>query len=184
MTPPIQSRGITGVLTLPATKPRALSIHALLLITAAVVLPAVAHLTGISVRHLLPMHWPVLLVGLCYGWRSGLVVGLAAPSLSYLLSGMPYPVMIPAMTVELATYGALAGLFRERFELNGFVAILLAILGGRLVFIATVAVTGATSDALPVYLAAALAPGLPAALAQIGLLPPAAAWWVRRETRA
>jgi hypothetical protein len=167
--------------TLPAWRVRALSIQGLLLAAAAFVLPAIAHVAGLPVRVLLPMHWPVLLVGLCYGWRSGLIVGLAAPSLSYLISGMPVPAIIPAMTLELATYGFLAGLFRGTLDLSRPLSTVLSILGGRVVFLAIAVTTGAIAAPLGAYLKAALIPGIPAALGQILLLPFAAAWWVRRE---
>ncbi len=130
------------------------------------------------------MHWPVLLVGLAYGWRSGAIVGLAAPGLSYLISGMPYPVVLPAMTVELAAYGLLAGTFRETLRWNPFLAIGLAVVGGRLVFLLVVVATGASGPSAFEYARAALAPGFPAALAQVLMLPLVAKWWVRRGSRA
>jgi len=170
-------------LTLPASGLRAVSVQGLLLFSAAFVLPAIAHLTGVPVRTFLPMHWPVLLVGLCYGWRSGALVGLAAPSASFLISGMPLPAMIPAMTVELALYGFLAGFFRETMRRGLPLSTVLALAGGRVAFVAVVAATGAVNVPLSQYLGAALLPGLPAAIAQSALLPLAAAWWVRREGR-
>jgi len=169
--------------TLPYLGVRSLTIQFGLLVAASFLFPAAAHLLGIPVRLLLPMHWPVLLIGLCYGWRSGATAGLAAPGLSYLVSGMPFPVMIPAMTVELATYGFLAGFLRERLCLGTAVSIGLSILGGRLVFVATVLLTGAAGGPLASYLKAALAPGLAAALAQVVLLPLISAWWLKREER-
>lgn len=167
-------------LTLPAWGTRALSLQALLLISASFLLPAAAHLSGLPVRWLLPMHWPVLLVGLVYGWRSGLLVGLAAPGLSNLLSGMPLPVILPSMTVELAAYGLLAGLFRQTLRRGAFTSTAAALVGGRLVFVAIAVATGATKPTLPLYLQAALLPGIAAALAQLALLPLLASWWVRR----
>jgi niacin transporter len=169
--------------TLPGLGARALSIQGLLLIAASFLLPAAAHLTGLPVRILLPMHWPVILVGLCYGWRSGAVVGLAAPVLSFALSGMPYPPMLPAMTFELAAYGLLAGLFHERFRWNMLWSAALAVVGGRVLFIGLVLATGAAGGGLVPYLNAAMIPGRAAGLAQIALLPVVARWWVTREKK-
>lgn len=61
---------------------------------------------------LLPMHLPVLLCGFLCGWPWGLCVGLLAPLLRTALFGMP-PLMPTAlaMSLELAAYGAFAGLF-------------------------------------------------------------------------
>lgn len=170
-------------LRLPAASGRARTVQAVLLLSASFLLPAAAHAMGLPVRQFLPMHWPVLLAGLCYGGRAGALIGLAAPTLSFLLSGMPYPRMIPPMTVELAAYGFLAGFARERLRLNLFAATALALTGGRLVFVAVAWATGAAGDALLPYLTSAMLPGLPAAAAQILLLPLAARWWVRRESR-
>jgi uncharacterized membrane protein len=167
--------------SLPAAGVRARAVQAVLLLSASFLLPTAAHLAGLPVRQLLPMHWPVLLAGLCYGGRAGALVGLAAPGLSFLLSGMPYPPMIPPMTVELGAYGFLAGFARERLRWNAFAATALALVGGRLVFVAIAWATGATGAGLLPYLTAAMLPGLPAAAAQILLLPLAARWWVGRE---
>jgi len=170
-------------LTLPGLGVRALSAQGLLLAAAGFLLPAAAHATGLPVRVLLPMHWPAPLVGLCYGWRSGALAGFAAPGLSFVLSGMPYPPMLPPMTLELAAYGFLAGFFRERLRWSAAWATALALAGGRLLFLALVVVTGATGGALAPYLKAAMLPGLAAGLAQVLLLPSIARWWVARESR-
>ncbi|MBX7054620.1 MAG: ECF transporter S component [Pyrinomonadaceae bacterium] len=167
-------------LTLPAFNFGAISIQAVLLITAAFLLPAAAHAIGLPVRSLLPMHWPVILVGLVYGWRSGALVGAAAPGLSHLLSGHPQPNVLAAMTVELAVYGFLAGFFREKLRLNVFLATALALIGGRLVFIASAYITNVSPLPFPEYLQAAMLPGMIGAAAQLVLLPIIATVWVNK----
>lgn len=171
----------TAPLTLPATGLRAVSVQALLLLAAALVLPAMAHAAGLPVRLLLPMHWPVILAGLCYGWRSGLVVGLAAPTVSFLLSGHPSPVVLPAMTLELGAYGALAGIGVQPLGLARPLATLFSAIGGRVVFVVMVVATGAFTGPFLSYLQAALVPGVIGLVAQVLTLPLLAAWWVRRE---
>lgn len=170
-------------LTLPALRLRAISMQVLLLLGAAFVLPALAHGAHVPGRIWLPMHWPVIFAGLCYGWRSGALIGLAAPAVSYLLSGMPPAAALPAMTAELATYGFLAGLFRESFRRNSFLAVAAALLGGRLVWAGMTWATGPITAPFGAVLRAALLPGLPAALGQLIVLPLAAGGWVRRERR-
>ncbi len=160
--------------TLSLTGSRAF-IFQLSLIAAAVILPLVAHLSGASVRVLLPMHWPVILAGLVYGWRSGLITGALAPVVSYLLSGLPLPAILPAMTMELIAYGLLTGLLREVFRLNPFVSIAIALLAGRLLFAGALWLSDAG------YLLSALTPGIIAGLLQIALLPFVARWWIDRE---
>lgn len=160
---------------------RSLSIQGFLLVCASFLLPALAHLTGLPVRYLLPMHWPVLLVGLCYGWRSGLMTGLAAPALSYMISGMPLPHILPAMTIELGVYGFLSGLLRQKFHLGHTLSTTLALMGGRIIFLTFVLLTTAVPESFDVYLYLAMLPGLAAAVLQILVLPPLAQAWVNRE---
>lgn len=170
-----------GPEVLPSGNLRALSVQAVLLVSSAFLVPALAHAAGLPVRLLLPMHWPVMLVGLCYGWRSGALVGLGAPTLSYLISGYPLPAILPSMTVELGAYGLVAGLACHALGLGRPASTLLAGVAGRLVFVGMVLLTGAAGGPLGAYLTAALVPGLPALLGQVVLLAPLAAWWVRRE---
>ena len=150
-----------------------------ILVASSVALPAAAHLAGAPVRFLLPMHWPVLLAGLAYGWRGGALVGLAAPIASYAVSGYPLPPILPAMTIELFVYGLFAGLLRERLHLNGFISVAVAVVIGRLAFMTAAVMTGGVLLNAE-YLKAALLPGLPAAAVQIALLPVLAGWWVKR----
>jgi hypothetical protein len=150
------------------------------LIGAAVLLPAIAHVLQLPVRWLLPMHWPVILAGLVYGWRAGVVAGLLSPLVSFALSGMPPQPFLPTMTAELAAYGLLAGVLRSSVRMNAFASVALALVAGRLVAIGASLVLGAALPALlPTY-----GPGVPAALAQVVLLPLLAAWWVRSERAA
>ncbi len=171
-------------LPLPAWRFRALTVQGVLLVFASFLLPAAAHGFGLPVRWILPMHWPVILVGLCYGWKSGLLVGLAAPGLSFLLSGRPLPLVLPAMSIELATYGLLAGLAVAHLRWNRWLATGLSLVGGRVVFVATVVFLGSHVEPLAVYLRAAMLPGLAAGAAQLVLLPALAGWWYRRESQA
>jgi len=158
-----------------------------LLVTAAVVLPAFAHLAGAPVRIILPMHWPVILAGLVYGWRGGAVAGLLSPTVSYYVSGLPLPGILPAMTAELFIYGLVTGLLRERFRFNPFVSVTLALIIGRIAFVLTVlsslgiSVGSWRSGNYMQYFSAALLPGLAAAAGQIILLPLVANWWMKRE---
>ena len=164
--------------TLPALGVRPLLFQAGL-IAVAVALPAISHRLGLPVLYLLPMHWPVLLAGLAYGWVGGALVGALAPAASFLTSGMPGPAYLPAMTVELAVYGLVAGLLREKARWNPWAALATALVAGRLAYLAVTLLLG-TAVTLP-FLQATLLPGLPAAAIQLLLLPFAARWWVKAE---
>jgi hypothetical protein len=177
----ISSASVNAQTTLPALSLKAVTVQLVLLLAAAFLLPAAAHAAGLPVRVLLPMHWPVLLVGLCYGWRSGLLVGLAVPGFSFLISGHPLPHILPAMTIELAVYGFVAGFLRQRLQVRAFYSTAAALIGGRMVFIGFVFAVGAVSTPFSEYLKAAMLPGLAAVAAQALLLPLLAGWWVRRE---
>ncbi|WP_424243973.1 niacin transporter [Elusimicrobium posterum] len=102
-----------------------------LLLASALVLPSVCHYLGLPTNKFLPMHWPVLLAGLVYGWRSGLLLGLAAPLISSLISGMPAGYLLPTMAAEIAMYGFVGGLLKEKFNLNAFVSIIGALIVGK-----------------------------------------------------
>ena len=52
----------------------------------AVLLPVGFHMLGVAGRIFLPMHIPVLLAGFLVGPYCGLIVGLIAPGLSFLLT--------------------------------------------------------------------------------------------------
>lgn len=171
------------VRTLPALRLRALTTQGLLLVGAAWLLPSVAHLLGLPVRTWLPMHWPVVLAGLCYGWRSGGAIGAGAPIVSFVLSGMPSPAVLLPMTAELAAYGAVAGAMCEVLGRGRVEATLAALLGGRVAFVGVMVFTGAVVGPLGDYLRLAIVPGLPVALVQATTLPLVARWWVRRESQ-
>lgn len=94
---------------------RALTATAVLL-ALGVMLPIAFHAIPLGGRVLLPMHIPALIAGLLLGPAAGLVVGAGSPVLSLLLTGRPpVPYMLP-MLFELAAYGVVAGLARPRLE--------------------------------------------------------------------
>ena len=158
----------SAVLPWQGVKPWILQIG---MIVTAVVLPAAAHLMGAPVRWLLPMHWPIIFAGLLYGWRAGLIVGVLAPLTNWILTGYPILPKMIAMTVELGMYGFAIGLLREKFKLNGYLAILLGLIAGRLFFIIGIVALNAYGNALGFYLKAAMTPGLAAGLLQIMTIP-------------
>ena len=166
--------------TLPFSGMRAVLLE-VLLIAAAVVLPVLAHLAHLPVRFLLPMHWPVIVAGLVYGWRGGALTGLFAPVVSYLFSGFPVPNILPSMMAELLTYGLVIGVLREKVGLNSFLSVAIALVLGRIVFVGFVLLTNGITANLTEYLQAALPPGLVAAVCQVILLPLFASWWIGQE---
>jgi riboflavin transporter FmnP len=113
--------------------PRFIAYNALFL-ALAVLLPIGFHAIGIGGRALLPMHLPVLLAGFVVGPIAGLVVGLLAPGVSFLLTGMPPTYAVPLMSLELPIYGLVAGIAYRKLHLNIYIALILAMIVGRIMF--------------------------------------------------
>lgn len=152
----------------------------IVLLSSAVLLPIVAHTLHAPVRILLPMHWPVILAGMLYGWRAGAVTGALAPLLSFIVSGFPLPNILPSMTAELFVYGFVSGMLRQKFNVNSFLTVCLSIITGRVIFILFVILTNRASISDMEYFTAALAPGIIPAFLQIATLPVIATWVVKK----
>lgn len=150
--------------------------HSALYLALAVLLPIGFHAFGVAGRLFLPMHLPVLLAGFLIGPYSGLVVGLLAPSLSHLLTGMPPTYAVPLMSLELPMYGLIAGLAYNRLRLNIYIALLAAMIVGRLMFGLGLLLLGLFIE-LPYTAAAffssggALMSGIPGIVIQIVIIP-------------
>lgn len=138
------------------------------------VLPIFFHMIGAG-SAFLPMHIPILLCGLLFGWQYGAVCGLIVPLLSSLLTGMPpiYPTAV-AMMFELCAYGALTGLFYRRLRWNVYPALIVAMLGGRAVSGAANAVlmnVAGKPYGMAVFLAGAFVNAVPGIIIQVVLIP-------------
>ena len=87
---------------------------------------------------LLPMHFAVLLCGFVCGPRHGLAVGLILPFLRSVVFSAPpiYPNAL-WMSLELATYGYVAGLLYTKSKktlVSIYVALIIAMFSGRVVW--------------------------------------------------
>lgn len=96
-------------------------------------------------KYILPMHLPVFLCGILCGPLLGFLVGLLAPVLSFLLTSMPAVVRLPFMVLELGTYGLTIGIFyrilrRKKDMVRIYLSLILAMISGRIVFLAALAV--------------------------------------------
>lgn len=156
-------------------------------VTVAVALPWLCHLLGGQLgmgsglgEMLLPMHLPVMMAGMMGGPVVGLVCGVVSPLVSFALTGMPMPAMLPFMMVELAAYGLTAGLLRRK-QCPAFVKVLLVQVAGRLARAAALvlAVYGFGFDRLPISLIwTSISVGLAGILIQWAILP-----WMWRRVR-
>ncbi len=144
-----------------------------LFITLGIVLPIVFHQFALGGRIFSPMHIPVLLAGVFVGPVSGLIVGLACPGMSFLLTGMPPPYAVPLMSLELPVYGFSIGILIRmiRFPL---LSLLAAMILGRLAFALGLFVFGLFLS-LPYgpkeFVKVSLITGLPGIAVQLILIP-------------
>ncbi|WP_300760909.1 ECF transporter S component [uncultured Bifidobacterium sp.] len=156
-----------------------------LAIVAAVALPQLFHVIGAVSGQgtmlgvaFLPMHLPIIFVGLIAGPAAGAIAGAAAPLASFLLSGMPMLAMLPLMIVELFAYGLVAGLLRE-VKLPSLVKVVIVQLAGRVVLTAATAIAVfafGSSKTVAATWTSDLAAGLPGLALQWALIPLAAYW--------
>ena len=156
-----------------------------LAIVAAVALPQLFHVIGaVSGRGtalgvaFLPMHLPIIFVGLIAGPAVGAIAGAAAPLASFLLSGMPMLAVLPFMMIELCAYGLVAGLLRE-IKLPSLVKVVIAQLAGRVVLTVATAVAMfafGSGNSIAATWTSDLAAGLPGLALQWALIPLAAYW--------
>ena len=142
-----------------------------------VVLPQAFHMIPNAGSIFLPMHIPVLLCGLICSWQYGLVCGILTPMLSSLLTGMPPVAYLPAMVVELAIYGAVAGVFtmiiRSRHLLgNIYGSLLAAMIAGRIGYgVVNALIFRAGKYSLELWLTASFVTSLPGIVVQIIAIP-------------
>ncbi len=158
-----------------------------LFLALAIVMPIVFHQFGLAGRIFLPMHIPVLICGFAIGPLAGIIIGLLAPFLSHLLTGMPPSYAVPLMSMELPMYGLVAGIVYQRLRINIYIALIISMIVGRLMFALGLIILGRFIE-LPYgpleFLAAggAIVTGLPGILVQIVIIPPIVAA-LKRATR-
>ena len=138
------------------------------------VLPVLFHLFGAG-SVFLPMHIPVLLCGLLFGWQWGAVCGFFVPLISSLLTGMPpiFPTA-PAMMLELCAYGILTGVFYRKLRWNIYPALICSMLGGRVVSGIANAIFYGMADksyGFAAFLSGAFVQAVPGILIQIVVIP-------------
>ena len=127
---------------------------------------------------LCPMHLPVLLCGFLCGPVWGGTIGVIAPIFRSLTLGMPPPFpKALCMALELAAYGAVAGLCYKLFPRRRvflYVSLLIAMVAGRLLYGAAMAIClGASGGAytFSAFIAGTVTEAIPGILLQILLIP-------------
>ena len=168
----------------PISKPclsvKAQTLATIVAIVSAVVLPQFFHLLGtisglgtIPGDFFLPMHLPIILVGLLAGPYAGAISGLLAPLVSYSLSGMPGAMILPFMVIELCVYGLSAGLLRNS-KLPTVGKVFISQIAGRGAYLLTIlaAVYVMGNESLNIYTVLnSMRSGIFAVLLQVVLFP-------------
>ena len=146
------------------------------MVALAVALPYAFHSVGVPGTVALPMHLPVLLMGMLFGPAWGGAVGLIAPGVNTALTGMPplAPPIMQLMTFELAAYGVVAGWARQHLRWGRLQSLALALVAGRIALYLAALLLG-TRLGLPMspeaYLVSAVSTGWPGIVFQLIVLP-------------
>lgn len=124
-----------------------------------------------------PMHIPVFICGLICGWPYGLLCGIAGPALSSALCAMPPIAMLPAMMVELAVYGTVAGLMMKLVHTKNtyvdlYISLIAAIICGRvLAGIAKALIFAKGSYTIATWVAGSVVTSWPGTVIQLVFIP-------------
>ncbi len=87
-----------------------------MLLAVGMVLPFLTGQIQAIAKIISPLHIPVLICGLCCGWKWGICLGAILPLLRGLIFGIPvFPTSALPMAFELAAYGAITGLLYAAF---------------------------------------------------------------------
>lgn len=141
-----------------------------------VVLPIAFHSIPNAGSVFLPMHIPVLICGMICGWPYGFLCGLMGPLMSSALTGMPPLAMLPAMMLECGMYGLVSGLVlkivhTKRTYMDLYIALVTAMLVGRVVSGIAKALIFTPGMALSAWVTASFVTALPGILIQLVFLP-------------
>jgi len=153
------------------------SIIAAVCIALCIVLPMAFHSVRNAGAIFLPMHIPVLLSGLICGGPLGLLVGLAGPLLSALITGMPPMAKLPGMMVELAVYGLMTGylmrvLHTRKTYADLYLSLIGALLTGRIVAgIVQALIFSSGAYSITAWATSYFVTGLPGIVIQLALIP-------------
>ena len=109
-----------------------------LFLALSILLPYMAHLSRTPEigKIFLPMHLPVMLAAMLIGPAYGAVLGIAAPFLSFMLTGGIMPPIMPegiALSAELCVCALIGGFLYYRKHQNIFISMTAMILTGKLV---------------------------------------------------
>jgi len=145
-----------------------------LFLALALVLPILFHAVGLG-SEFLPMFFPILLAGFLLPFPMAVSVGIMAPLLSALLTGMPpfFPPLAFIMMVEGAVLTAVPALLYRKIGIPLYPVLALTIVADRLVLLAVVMFTARWLDLPEGALSlVSVIRGLPGCVLIMILIPP------------
>ena len=138
-----------------------------------IILPQFFHLLGLG-STFLPMFLPLMLVSMFLTWQYVIMIGLACPGISWLLTSMPpiVPPILPIMTIELIGTGLVISLLRYYTNLSVVVILVLAILTDRLILLGMIFfIAPILGINHPLFTIGFLAAGTPGIILQLLVIP-------------
>jgi hypothetical protein len=144
-----------------------------LFLAAALVLPVFFHLLGLG-SAFMPMFYPLALAGFLVATPLAMVVGVSAPLLSALFTGMPpfYPPIAFIMMAEGLLFSGVPRPLRDLFRLPDWLTLLVVLLLDRVLLFALVQAMAGFMDLPPRLLGwAAAVRGLPGLVLMLAVLP-------------
>ena len=149
-------------------------------VIAAVLLPQLLHLCGRALNVdtalgeiFLPMHLPIIVFGLLMGPWAGIIAGILAPIVSYLITGMPLIHMLPFIIAEIGAYGLSAGIL-GRCSMNIFAKTFVCQISGRVakaICIIMAFYIIKSTNVSPSIIISSIITGLPGILLQLLIIP-------------
>ena len=128
---------------------------------------------------LCPMHLPVLICGMLFGYVWGGAIGFIAPLLRFAIFSMPpiYPVGI-SMAFELLAYGVISGVMTRLLPKKPpyiYLTLITAMLGGRVVWALVrmlLTILGGAPFTFAVFIADGFVNAMPGIVLQVLIIPP------------
>lgn len=149
--------------------------YSALFLAVSVILPSIFHMSGIDGKIFLPMHLPILLGGFFLPVPAAFLIGLTAPFLNALVTGMPalFPMAV-IMSVELAVYGSSVAILSGAKRRMPVIALGAAMIMGRMaagLMVYLLAVLFGVKMSPAIYLKGSVLTGLPGIAIQLVLIP-------------
>lgn len=106
-----------------------------------IIFPQFFHLLGLG-SGFLPMFLPLMLGSMFLSWQYVIMMGIACPGVSWLLTSMPpiAPPILPMLTIELIIAGVVISLFRQYSNLSVVIILLIGILADRLILLGMISI--------------------------------------------